>query len=361
MKQILLLTTLLLFSSAQFQNAQTKSEKEVPLKWWNSGYNPPQPFKSTYEKKLPLIQVKGNRFVNSNGDTVLFRGLAIADPDKLEGQGHWNKEHFEKVKEMGAMIVRIPVHPIAWRERTPEKYLKLLEQAVEWCTELDMYIDIDWHSIGNLKMELFQDPSYNTSVAETNNFWRTIARHFAGNNTIAFYEIFNEPTLYFGQLGRMSWEDWKEINEDIIATIRAYDKETIPLVAGFDWAYDLTPILISPIEAEGIGYVTHPYPHKRSQPWEPKWDENFGFATDRYPVVATEFGFVLGKYGLADNEDYGNRIITYLEGKGISWFCWIFDPEWFPMLLKSWDTYELTEGGEFFKKAMQGKLKMDSE
>lgn len=25
----------------------------------------------------------------------------------------------------------------------------------------------------------------------------------------------------------------------------AYDQETIPLVAGLDWAYDLTPLLIS--------------------------------------------------------------------------------------------------------------------
>jgi hypothetical protein len=48
---------------------------------------------------------------------------------------HGGRNH-EKVKEMGAMVVRIPVHPVAWRERTPREYLKLLEQAVEWCTEL---------------------------------------------------------------------------------------------------------------------------------------------------------------------------------------------------------------------------------
>ena len=36
--------------------------------------------------------------------------------------------------------------------------------------------------------------------------------------------------------------------------------------------------------------------------------------------------------------------------------CWVYDPEWGPRLLKSWDTYELTESGEFFKKAMHGEL-----
>jgi len=108
------------------------------------------------------------------------------------------------------MLVRIPVHPVAWRERTPAKYLQLLDQAVEWCTDLGMYIIIDWHSIGNLKMELFQDPMYNTTQKETFEFWQAISRHFSGNNTVAFYELFNEPTTYRGQLGNISWADWKK-------------------------------------------------------------------------------------------------------------------------------------------------------
>jgi endoglucanase len=307
-------------------------------------------------KALSLIKVEGNKFVNSEGKTILFRGISISDPDKIERQGHWNKNHFEKVKETGAMIVRIPVHPVAWRDRTPEKYLELLDQAIEWCTDLGMYVMIDWHSIGNLGMELFQNPMYNTSKQETYQFWRTIAQHFVGNNTVAFYEIFNEPTTYRGQLGSMTWAEWKGINEKIIELIRSFDKETIPLVAGFDWAYDLSPLHDDPVNAEGIGYVTHPYENKRTQPWEPKWEENFGFAADKYPVVATEFGFGLKQGQTIDAQHYGNRIIFYLESKGISWMCWVYDPEWGPRLLKSWDTYELTESGDFFKKAMHGEL-----
>jgi len=202
-------------------------------------------------------------------------------------------------------------------------------------------------------MELFQDPMYNTSKTETYEFWRTIARHFHGNNTVAFYELFNEPTDYRGQLGTISWSEWKTINENLIKLIRAYDPETIPLVAGFDWAYDLTPLHLAPIDAGGIGYVTHPYANKRSQPWEPKWEEDFGFAADQYPVVATEFGF--GDYPGLGNEDFGRRIIGYLEGKGISWICWVFDPEWGPRLLQSWD-YTLTPTGKFFKQALHGEL-----
>jgi hypothetical protein len=154
----------------------------------------------------------------------------------------------------------------------------------------------------------------------------------------------------------MSWSEWKKINENIINLIRSFDTETIPLVAGLDWAYDLAPLHDDPLNAEGIGYVTHPYEFKRSQPWEPKWEENFGFAANQYPVMATEFGFELRPGQSIDTNHYGNRIINYLEGKGISWICWDYDPEWGPRLMISWDTYELTESGKFFKKAMQGEL-----
>jgi endoglucanase len=347
----LIIFTAFLFFTFQNIQAQDTSGNKTYNAWWIGHYH--WPAKNPKAKLLPRIHVAGNRFVNANGDTILFRGLSIADLDKIDHEGHFNKLLFEKIKEMGTMIVRIPVHPIAWRGRTPDQYLVLLDSAVSWCTDLNIYVDIDWHSIGNLEMGLFQAPMYNTSLQETYEFWRTIANHFAGNNTVAFYELFNEPTTYRGQLGTANWMEWKTINENIIHLIRAYDPETIPLVAGFDWAYDLTPIREEPINADGIAYVVHPYPNKRTQPWEPKWEEDFGFAAEKYPVVATEFGFMVRPGDPPDGaEHYGTRITKYLESHGISWMAWVYDPEWGPPMLKSWD-FSLTPFGEFVKKALQ--------
>ncbi len=343
---------ILMLSLQQTQSQNTADTNYHP--WWKGGFFS-WPVKNPKAKLLPLIMVKGNKFINARGDTMLFRGVSIADPDKVDHEGHWNKMLFEKVKDMGAMLVRIPVHPVAWRERTPLKYLGLLDSAVSWCTDLGMYIDIDWHSIGNLEMELFQNPMYNTTRKETYEFWQAIARHFTGNNTVAFYELFNEPTTYRGQLGNISWTEWKKINENMIQLIRSFDNETIPLVAGFDWAYDLTPLREEPINAVGIGYVAHPYPNKRSQPWEPKWEEDFGFAAQHYPIIATEIGFSVRKGDPEDGaENYGTRITKYLESDGIGWVAWDFDPEWGPQLLSSWN-FELTGSGKFFKKAMEQK------
>jgi len=342
-----------LFVACAIHAAGQSSAEKASRAWWNErpvGRPVPNPD----AKKLPLISVRGNKFVDPQGNPVLFRGVSIADPDKIEQQGHWNKDLFFRVSQMGARVVRIPVHPVAWRDKTPREYLTLLDQAVEWCADLGMYVDIDWHSIGNLETGLFQDPMYDTSMQETFRFWRTIAMHFAGNNTVAFYELFNEPTTFSNKLGPVSWDEWRRTNEDLIALIRAFDATKIPLVAGFDWAYDLTPLRQSPIAAEGIGYVTHPYPMKRPKPWEPKWEEDFGFAAERYPIVATEIGFG-GKASTLEG-GYGPAIVKYLEGKGIGWIAWDFDPEWGPQLIKSWD-FTYTDSGEFFHQAMTGPAK----
>jgi aryl-phospho-beta-D-glucosidase BglC (GH1 family) len=337
---------------AQTAPAATQSGKVND--WWHTAYLT-RPLNSPDSKKLPLISVSGNRFVDPAGKPVLFRGVNIADPDKIESQGHWSKDFFVKVKETGATVVRIPVHPAAWRGRGAKNYLALLDQAVQWSTDLGMYVDIDWHSIGNLKQGLFQDPMYETSLSETFNFWRTMAAHFKGNHTVAFFELFNEPTIYRGQLGNMTWDEWRKINEDMIALIRAYNQETIPLVAGLDWAYDLSPLRDSPIRADRIGYVTHPYPNKRTPPWPPKWEEDFGFASANYPIIATELGFS-SQYGhKEENDAYAADITSYLESKNISWIIWCFDPEWGPTFISSWDTFALTGEGKYFSDVMHAK------
>jgi len=340
--------------TSQAQTASPPTEQKKVNDWWHGAYYT-RPLSSPDAKKLPLITVSGNRFVDPAGNTIVFRGVNIADPDKIESQGHWSKDFFVKVKATGATVVRIPVHPAAWRGRGTANYLALLDQAVQWSTDLGMYVDIDWHSIGNLKQGLFQDPMYETSLPETLNFWRVMAAHFNGNHTVAFFELFNEPTLFRGQLGSMTWDEWRQINEDMISLIRAYDKETIPLVAGLDWAYDLAPLRDSPVRAQGIGYVTHPYPNKRSQPWAAKWEEDFGFAAGHYPMIATEIGFS-DHYGpKADNDAYGAEITKYLDSKGIGWTVWCFDPEWGPSMISSWDTFELTGEGKFFSAEMKAK------
>ena len=308
------------------------------------------------QQPLERVTVKGNSFVNESGDTVIFRGFSSSDPDKLEKQGYWTQSYFEEMKSWGANLVRFPIHPTAWNRRGKEAYMKLLDQGIEWAGALGMYVIIDWHSIGNLRTEMYQHEMYNTTQKETFDFWRTIGRKYGKNTTVAFYELYNEPTTFNNQLGTLKWPDWKALNEEMITIVRANGGEGIPLVAGFNWAYDLTPVNNDPIEAEGIAYVAHPYPQKRSKPWENKWTFDWGFVKEKYPVILTEIGFSGPEdpgahIPVISDESYGDAITSYSDERGISYVVWVFDMEWAPRLYED-ENYTPSRHGQYFKKKM---------
>ena len=330
------------------------SAKQLVDAWNDVKKKLPQPEK--VESKISFIKVEGNKFVDRNGTQIVFKGLAITGPHKIVNDGHWDRAHFEAIKSWGANLIRIPIHPENLRKRGIENYLKLLDEAVEWCGELEMYVIIDWHSIGNLRTRKFESNVYKTNMKETLYFWRVVSERFANNPTVAFYEVFNEPSVSNGDYGDCSWEQWKAMVEEIIDVIYANDTNVIPLVAGFDWAYDLREVKDNPIEREGVAYVTHPYPGKCRPPREPHWEEHFGFLASHYPVIATEMGYSLDAKNkhMFDDGAFRNALLPYLEKKKISWCAWIFDPDWTPALIKNYD-YQPTHPGAFFRDAMLGK------
>lgn len=334
---------------------KTNAQQVEPGDWWKIPY--PKTFDSTLlTQTLPFISVRGKDFVDESGKVIVFSGVNISDPDKLSREGRWSRSHFEVIKSWGAQVVRVPVHPSAWEGRGHDEYFQLLDDAVIWANSLGLYLIIDWHSIGNLKSGLFQHPMYDTSLQETLSFWRKIAHRYQGISTIAFYELFNEPTVYNQNLGTISFAEWKAMNEEMIDIIYSFDRKVIPLVAGFNWAYDLTPFEKTPIEREGVAYVSHPYPQKTGEPFSKNWDKAFGFMAKRAPLFATEIGYMPANDPHAhvpaiDEGPYGPRMTNYLAERGASWVAWCFDPDWGPSLIADWN-YTPTISGAHFRKVM---------
>lgn len=343
------------------------AQQQSAQQWWNIPY--PQSFDAaSLSKPQAWVSVKGKGFV-ADGKPFIFRGVNIADPGKLAGQGRWNKALFEEVHHWGANTIRIPIHPIAWRQHGSDWVLARLDEAVHWANSLDMYLIIDWHSIGNLEAELYQHVMYETTQLETRQFWRTIALRYRQVPTVAVYEIFNEPTHnYIGvgdySLGKASWESWRRLLEEYIDLIRVYNPRAIPLVGGYNWAYDLTPIAKAPVRRTDIAYAIHPYPQK-AKPEVPSrenffalWEQTWGYVADSYPMIATELGWSRSTdYGahvpvIDDSGTYGPNIIDYMAKKGISYTAWVFDPDWSPMMIKDWN-FTPTEQGAFFKAEMR--------
>jgi len=321
---------------------------------------PVVPKKAYHLDKIVPLKVDGNKIVTPSGQQVILRGLALIDPLRMQQAKIWNETFFDEMKKWNANIIRIAITPELWRKMGKEYYIKNLKKAISWSKKRNIYIIIDWHSIGNLKDKKFQRPNYNTDMKETLEFWNTMSKEFAGEPTIAFYEIFNEPTTFFGKLGKMTWDEWKTIVEDISKTIRKNDKDTVILAGGLKWCYDLTAAKAKPFDVDNLAYSIHPYPQKsrddKKSTMEEKWDETWGFIAKKYPMVATEFGFMSedeeGAHNPCISDDkYGKRLINYFEKNNISWTVWCFHWGWKPALINK--QYEPTTlQGKFFYKVL---------
>lgn len=344
------------------------NEQTSEAQWWDIPY-PGRFDKARLTRDQAFIRIDGNTFVRGDSKPFVFRGVNIADPGKLYVQGRWGKGLFEEVARWGANTIRLPIHPIAWRKHGPDWYFERIDEAVSWANALDMYLIIDWHSIGNLESEMFQHPQYVTSKVETANFWKSIAHRYEDVPTTAVYELFNEPTDDFigagrGSLGKLSWEIWRETLEYLIDIVHVYDPSVITLVGGLNWAYDLTPVADMPVRREGVAYTSHAYPQKAKPAQNSKqaffdlWEKQWGFVAQKYPVIATEIGWVredgFNAHIPVINNDgsYGPNIMEYMKDRGISWTAWCFDPDWSPTMISDWD-FTPTEQGAFFKTVMQ--------
>jgi aryl-phospho-beta-D-glucosidase BglC (GH1 family) len=305
------------------------------------------------------VRVNGNKFIDPQGQPIVFAGLCTPDPDRLESANMWNEKYFDAVVDWGANVVRFACHPRAVRQRGWDEYFEILDRGVELARQHNLYVIMDWHSIGNLKDELFTSAMYNTTKDETFKFWAEVARRYKDEPIVAMYEIFNEPTV--SRVGNCTWEEWREINEQMIDTIRVYNPNALCLVAGFDWAYELRSVIAEPIRRTNIAYVSHPYPQKRDKPWEEKWEADWGHVADKYPVICTEIGFCLeGERGahvpVITDMTYGPAITEYFEKKGISFTAWCFDTGWAPALITDWNFTPTTQG-KFFRDYLRNRAK----
>ncbi len=309
---------------------------------------------------LPPLHVDGNRIADAGGTTVVLRGIALADPDQLERDGHWDAEHFQQAKDWGAQVVRIPVHPKYWRRRGPAGYLALLDQGVTWAEERGMYVILDWHGMGDPVAEVYetgQDAMFVTTRAETRSFLRIAAAHYRDDRGVAFYEVFNEPVNWMsdGSTTTTTWSQWKVLAEGLVDVVRAQAPEAICMVSGFKWAYDLSPVAADPVDRQGIVYVVHPYSCKGT---EATWQADFGYLSATYPVFATEFGFVANPYdpvAYGTVAGYGAPITDFFAERGIGWTVWVFHPVWTPNLIADWSYTPAEPQGTFFRGLLQGQ------
>lgn len=318
---------------------------------------------------LPKLIVIGNEICDENNNRVIFYGVNAIDPAWMDQYyKHWDADYFQKMKEWGVKIVRIPVHYPAfkWYEQKENgSYLRLLDQGVEWAASRGIYTIIDFHSIGwppsgEWQQSPWNDPNwgqiYQFTSQDLRDFWATISKHFANDSRIAFYDLFNEPAkdLPNGQNTSLeAWIEWRDMAESLIDVIRENDPHRLILVGGLQFSYDIRHVKDYPVRRPNVVYSVHIYPWSLMPgDWHANWDTAFGNVASSVPILVGEVGFDPnasdeGMRGTPEN--FGIPLIDqYLKPRNIGWLAWNFGPEWSPTLVSDWN-YTPTVSGSFFK------------
>ncbi len=270
--------------------------------------------------KIPPLHTEGREFKDPYGNTVVLRGVAVADPVDVFNRdtGMTMPELFDVLTDEDdgfyTRIVRLTVYPDIWlyNEDPTEVFENYYRPAVERAVELGLYIIIDWHEISDVE----------TVRDRTTAFWEFMAPKFAGYTNV-LYEIFNEPENF----SDTSWELWKPYAQEWVDLIRESAPNNIILIGGPYWDQQIGGAATDPVKGENLAYVGHIYPPAA-----------FMLLTDDSPIAeaAKERPVMITEWGYRPDEDpdgeYRESLKAWIEERGLSWTAWCADSVWSPVM-----------------------------
>lgn len=272
----------------------------------------------------------------------------------------------EAAKSWGINAVRVPFHPVTIRHAGRGDWINGLENVVSelnWilmaAEALGLYVIVDFHSIGmpalgNCFFDFDEEPYldlYRTDQDEIESFWEMISLRFGSHPQLVAFEVFNEATngTAFGSL--KDWTLHANWSENLIRQIiRPNSPDTMVIVGGLHFGYDLEFVSERSINDSNVAYSSHPYPHHSQTK---SWDRAIGKTAQRFPVLLTELGFSKDGFFGRDHHrgfrDWELEIQSYADQRQLSYFAWNFSHSWEPTLLKNANGFVANEAGAFFR------------
>ncbi|MCM1179266.1 MAG: cellulase family glycosylhydrolase [Clostridium sp.] len=223
--------------NTQSEKEETTQEKDVA----------PADISGTPLGNHGALSVKGTDLVDKDGKIYQLKGVSTHGlawfPDYV------NKEAFSSLSEYGVNAMRLAMYTAEnggyCNGGDKQKLESLIDAGVQACTELGMYVIVDWH--------ILSDGDPNTYKEDAKTFFENMSKKYAGNENV-IYEICNEPC------NGTTWEQVKAYAEEIIPIIRANDKKAVIIVGTPNWSQDVDTASENPITGyDNIMYAVHFY------------------------------------------------------------------------------------------------------
>lgn len=257
------------------------------------------------------LSVQGTDLVDQDGDKFQLIGLSTHGLQWYKGVV--NKLTFSSLREkFGINVIRLALYSSedGYAECTDserEILYQTVVKGIKICTELDMYVILDWHMVGAENVN-DKNPLYYMSYAKE--FYSRITEEFKDNENLLF-DIMNEPC------GDTTWSDCKKYANTIIPVIRA-NNDGIIICGNPKWTADLDSCIKDPLRGyTNLMYSFHFYAGDGYYPDQITRALNAGL-----PVFISEHG---GMENTGDGPIYEDNIQkwwSYLDERNISYVAW---------------------------------------
>ncbi len=294
------------------------------------------------------LKVIGAQLCDENGSPVQLRGVSTHGlawfPEYV------NQDCVDDLKGWGADLLRLAMYTAEsggyCTDGDPEELKDLVRAGVEYATNADMYVIIDWHILSEGTPVTYQ--------AEAEEFFDEMSQEFSDHNNV-LYEICNEPNT-------ADWPEIKAYAEDIIPIIRANDPDAVIIVGTPTWSQEVDKPAADPItDYNNIMYTLHFYAGTHKDELRNTMEETI---EDGLPVFVTEYG-ICDASGNGDLDiDSANKWVELMNAYDVSYAVWNLSNKDESSSLIASDvtktsgfTYDdLSESGKWVYDMLQGRL-----
>jgi endoglucanase len=300
------------------------------------------------------LSVDGTQLVDAKGTPYQLKGVSTHGLSWFPE--YVNKDSFQTIRDdWGGNVVRLAMYTsesggyCSGGDQTQLK--KLVDDGVNYATELGMYVIIDWHILND------SDPLTNQGEAEK--FFKEVSAKYANYDNV-LYEICNEPN------GGSTWSgNIRPYAESIIPIIRANDKDAIIIIGTPTWSQDVDVVADDWVEnpipnAGNVMFAVHFYAATHTDNIRNK----VTYALDKgLPVFVSEFSICDASGNGANDYNQAEKWFDLINDKNLSYCSWSLSNKAETSALISsgcsktsgWTEDDLSDTGKWIRSQMRGE------
>lgn len=301
----------------------------------------------TKSNPLPSLRVNGNVLKDSQGKTVVLRGVNRSGTEYMCAQGRGimdgpsDEASVQAIASWHVNAVRIPLNEHCWlglSDISPQyggnNYRQAIKNYVSLLNQYGIYAILDLHwsgaTLGQTSNEAMPNSTYSLS------FWQSVTSAFKNNPGVLF-DLFNEPHPDNNQDTTSGWSCWanggkcsgvsyKTVGvKQLVKKIRSLGAQNVIMLGGLRYANSLSQWLkYKPSDPlNNLVASWHIYPNGNQCNTTACYDTTLIPVIDKVPLVAGEVGESVD--GNVCSVDETNTVLNWLDKHNSGYLAWTWD------------------------------------